>query len=243
MSPTTATESSQGTSVRAAERAYAVLKGRLLDGSYRAGDRLHVESLTSELGVSKQPVMESLRRLSAEGLVVITPQVGCSVIRYDDDEIHDFFELMAGIEGAASAMAAVRRSRVQLDDLEEISAQVGRLFDDPSLEARAHGYRMLNRDFHGLIHEMCGTEIVTTVGSSMMDRADFFINSSSPGSPFGTGLAERHADHEAILSAIADRDPEAARKSASDHIRKTVDLIKQAGAGEPHRSQQPVGRV
>jgi DNA-binding GntR family transcriptional regulator len=57
-----------------------------------------VEDLANELGVSKQPVMEALRRLSAESFVVITPQVACRVIEYDFDEIFAFFQMMAAVE-------------------------------------------------------------------------------------------------------------------------------------------------
>jgi DNA-binding GntR family transcriptional regulator len=215
-------------SPRAADRVYAELKLNLLEGAYRAGERLRVETLGEELGVSKQPVMESLRRLSVEGLVVITPQVGCSVVSYDQDEVADYFQLVAALDGEITAMAAVRRTSADIEQLREVSARIGALLDETSLEARAHGYRVLNRDFHGLIHASAGTEIVRSVGGSMMDRCDFFINSSTPVSPLGAALAERQTEHEEIVKAIADRDAEAARVAASRHISRTVDLIRDA---------------
>jgi DNA-binding GntR family transcriptional regulator len=213
---------------RAGGRVYSVLKDRLLDGVYRGGDRLRVEDLSSELGVSKQPVMETLRRLSAEQLVVITPQVGCRVIEYDLDEIFDFFQMMAAVDGTATAMAATRRTSDDLRRLELISAQIGALVDEPSSDIRARGYRVMNREFHGLIHAMSGTEVVRWLGGSLMDRSDFYINSSTDISPLGSALAERQADHEAILAGIADRDAAAARAASERHMVTTVDLIKQA---------------
>ena len=215
------------TVTRAAQRAYSVLKERLLEGDYGAGERLRVEAISIELGVSKQPVMESLRRLSAEGLIVIVPQVGCSVVDFDFDEIADFFEIMAVIDGTATAMAAARRSPEELRRLRAISGQIGELIEEPEADARAQGYRALNREFHGLVHAMAGTDIVRSVGGSMMDRSDFFINSATSTSPLGSALPERHADHQAILAAIADRDPEAARAAAVRHMLGTVDLIKE----------------
>lgn len=218
---------------RAAGRVYAVLKERLLEGAYGAGARLRVEEISKELQVSKQPVMESLRRLSAEQLVVITPQVGCRVVEFDLDEVSDFFQMMAAVDGTASAMAATRRTSDDLRRLRVISAQIGALVDDPSAEARARGYRQMNREFHGLIHAMAGTEIVSSLGGSMMDRSDFYINSSTSVSPLGSALDERQADHEAILAGIADRDPEAARAASEHHMIGTVALIKQALRNAP----------
>jgi DNA-binding GntR family transcriptional regulator len=54
---------------------YDLLKERLLEGLYPAGTRLPTDDLRIELGVSKQPVMEALRRLSADGMIEIVPQV------------------------------------------------------------------------------------------------------------------------------------------------------------------------
>ena len=241
MQPVTTRSDSAGagrtfpTSLRAADRVYAELKENLLEGTYRAGQRLRVETLTETLGVSKQPVMESLRRLSVEGLVVITPQVGCSVVEYEQDEVADYFQMVAAIEGASNAMAAVRRTAADLEQLREISARIGALLNEQSFEARAHGYRVMNREFHGLIHASCGTAIVQSVGRSMMDRCDFFINCSTDRSPLGDALAERQAEHEAIVDAIADRDPEAARSAGALHIAGTVELIRDAIASEKPR--------
>ena len=58
---------------------YGELRERLLSGRYAAGARLSTEELRTEFGVSKQPVMEALRRLSADGMVEIVPQVGSLV--------------------------------------------------------------------------------------------------------------------------------------------------------------------
>jgi len=70
---------------------YDLLKERLLEGDYAAGTRLPTDDLRLQLGVSKQPVMEALRRLSADGMIEIVPQVGCLVTGYDLHEIEDFY--------------------------------------------------------------------------------------------------------------------------------------------------------
>ena len=213
---------------RAADRAYALIKERLMEGVYKSGDRLSVGALGRELGVSKQPVMESLRRLSAEGFVTITPQVGCSAAEYGEAEIRDFFRLFASSEGEATAMATERRARGDLERLRAVSAQIGALRRDPSPEARARGYRTLNREFHSLIHEMSRTSIVQSLGSGFFDRADFLINGAAPVSPFADSVEARHADHERIIAALELGDVVAARRAAEEHILGTVALIVEA---------------
>jgi DNA-binding GntR family transcriptional regulator len=212
-------------SVRAGERVYSVLKERLLDGHYRPDQRLNADGLAAELDVSRQPVFDAFKRLSTEGLVSVKPHVGCRVATYDMAEVRDYFHMFAAVEGAASALAAQRRSDEALKALRRLHAQIGGLADLPTSDERAHAYRALNREFHSLVHTMCGTRIVESFGAAMYDRADFFINSSSPVSPFADSIPGRHREHAAIVAAIETGDAEGARTAASAHIFETVALI------------------
>ena len=174
---------SAGAATSAAEGAYGVIKQRITFGEYRSGERLAIEPLRSELGVSKQPIMEALRRLSAEGLVAIVPQVGCRVATVTRRDVVDFFEIMSAVEGRAAAIAAARRSEAELEALAQVSARISEIpaLRDP--RTRAERYLVLNRQFHSLIHQMSGTAIVEEIGGGLYDRADFFINATASRSP------------------------------------------------------------
>ena len=221
--------------VRAGERAYSILKARLLDGHYRPGQRLNADGLAAELNVSRQPVFDAFKRLSTEGLVSVKPHVGCRVATYDTAELRDYFHMFAAVEGAAAALAAERRSDEALKAVRRLHAQIGGLANLPSGDERAQSYRALNRQFHSMIHAMCGTPIVESFGAAMYDRADFFINSSSPVSPFADSIPGRHREHEVIVAAIEAGDSEAARAAAAAHIFNTVALIQRTIA----RSSSP----
>lgn len=65
------------------ERAYAVIRQRILDGTYRPGRRLVIGTLAAELGVSPVPVREAIRRLEAEGRVVYRHNAGPRVAPVD----------------------------------------------------------------------------------------------------------------------------------------------------------------
>src|SRR5579875_81573 len=65
------------------ERAYAVIRRRILDGTYRPGHRLVIGTLAAELGVSPVPVREAIRRLEAEGRVVYRHNAGPRVAPAD----------------------------------------------------------------------------------------------------------------------------------------------------------------
>jgi len=210
---------------------YDQLKERLLEGRYPAGDRLSTESLRIEFGVSKQPVMEAMRRLAGDGLIEIVPQVGSRVARFTPREVSDFFVMFGGFEGTIAGIAALRRTTRQLDELERISSQIGELRSSPDTIDRAHGYRVLNRQFHHAIHDMAHSRIMAETSRRMWDLSDFLINTSDVPQPFSSALDDRHADHERIRNALHAGDQDAARAEMEQHIVGTVDVIRaQVGA-------------
>jgi DNA-binding GntR family transcriptional regulator len=204
---------------------YDQLKERLLDGRYTAGQRLSTEELRTEFGVSKQPVMEALRRLSGDGLIEIQPQVGSRVSTYDLREVEDFYVMFGGFEGTIAGIAAARRTSDQLAELDTISHRIGLLRGDTDPGARARGYRIWNRRFHETIHAMAQSKIMADTSSRMWDLSDFLINTTGVPQPLSSALDERHDDHEAIREALHAGDPTRARALMEHHIVGTVAVI------------------
>lgn len=216
-------------SMRLGSLVYEQMKERLLEGTYAAGERLSVEALRTEFEVSKQPVMDALRRLAGERLVEITPQVGIQVSTYSKQEVEDFFWLFAGVESAIAGVAAVRRSEEQLVELTRAETQIENLRTETDPSQRARQYRIANRQFHGVIHAMAGSEIMVDVAQRMWDMSDFLINTSGVPVPLSDSLDERHSDHKLILDALLKRDGAAARERMQAHILGTVIATVPAG--------------
>ncbi|SFF54631.1 GntR family transcriptional regulator [Blastococcus tunisiensis] len=206
--------------------AYGSIKEALLDGRWPAGERLPLTTLKADLGMSKQPIMEALRRLDADGLVEIVPQVGCRVLRYDMDQMTDFFTVFASLEGAATAVAASRRKDVDLARLEAVHRRIDALRDDPDEARRGHEYRTLNRTFHSVIHDMTRSDIVRDMSLRMWDLSDFLINTAGLPAPMGSALERRHCEHQQIYDALVAGDVAAARSRTEQHVLNNVDLIR-----------------
>jgi DNA-binding GntR family transcriptional regulator len=212
--------------------AYRQIKEQLLEGRWAAGERLSVEMLKSALGVSKQPIMEALRRLSADGLVEIVPQVGCRVASYSPSDVADFFTLFGAFEGAIGAVAAQRRTVADLAELDEVHARIGHLCGERDAGVRSHGYRVFNREFHGVIHRMARSDMVEEMSLRMWDLSDFLINTAGVPQPLSSALDSRHADHEEIRRALVAGDAIRARAATERHIISTVDIIDSEAAPE-----------
>lgn len=217
-----------GTGGRLLGRIYEAIQNRLLEGEYPAGSKLSVEAIRAEFGVSKQPVMEALRLLSADGLVEIFPQIGCVVTEYSLEEVEDFFRMFAGFESVIAAAAAQRRTDEHLDELYLAARRMDRLNNEPDPTVRARQYRIQNRNFHEIIHRMAHSRVMSNMSRRMWDLSDFLINTTGAPQPFGSAIVERNEDHSRIIKALEAGDAATAKAEMERHILSTATIIQQA---------------
>jgi DNA-binding GntR family transcriptional regulator len=86
------------------------LRERIVSGTLPAGTKIDQQALAEELGVSRMPVREALRRLSAEGFVQLISHRGAVVAELSHDEIIEVYE-MRGVPIGRSTSASKRRPR------------------------------------------------------------------------------------------------------------------------------------
>jgi DNA-binding GntR family transcriptional regulator len=110
------------TTVRA--QAANELRDRILTGRLRPGDRLDLEQLTAEFGISRTPVREALLELSYEGLVAITPRSGMAVVGITPEDAVDNFAILAALAGKGAEMATHRIRPEELRALRDVAATV-----------------------------------------------------------------------------------------------------------------------
>jgi len=209
-----------------------VLKERLLSGHYPVGSRISIEDVKAEFGVSKQPVMDALRRLEAIGIVEIIPQSGCRVAQYSMREIRDFFTLFGRFEGEIAAAAAVRRTDEQLAEMDAAWQRVEELKGLADVQTRARGYLARNRDFHRVVHRMAHSRIMADLSARMWDLSDFFIGTRAVPRPLSDSLDDRNHDHDLIRTAIRSGNADIARAAMESHIVSTMAIFDSRPDGE-----------
>lgn len=201
-----------------ADLAYEAIKGKLISGALASGSRLEINLLLAEVRTSRQPVIAAINRLAAEGFLRVVPQVGCWVAEVEPQEVADFFRLFALTEGLACELAAARYERGHLDALNANLVATMRLLSatgDPGHQSRE--FFRLNREFHGLIHDMARSAFVAGHAGSMWDRCDFYLASADPHIQ-GERIAESEREHEAIVNAIAAGNVKEAGALMAGHI-------------------------
>src|SRR3954466_15174945 len=91
------------------DQVYAAVRARILSGELPRGSRLRQASLADELGVSRTPLREALRRLASEGLVELSPNRGATVSQLDFGDMRHAWAARLALEPGAARLAAERR--------------------------------------------------------------------------------------------------------------------------------------
>ncbi|KJS09612.1 MAG: hypothetical protein VR73_01775 [Gammaproteobacteria bacterium BRH_c0] len=211
--------------MRLAEKAYEHIKSMLLEGQVRGEDWLPIEDIAGQLGASRQPVMDAMKRLKLEGFIEIVPQVGCRVHSPSVQEIDDFYRLFASGEALIAELAAARADSDDILGLQLISAQIGSLTEEEgNTKKQGEKYRVLNRKLHSEMRRITRSPLLTEVVESLGDRSDFYVALSNQ-PVFALNLTLAHQEHEAIIAAIVEHNPEKARRAMEHHIFATEKRI------------------
>lgn len=185
------------------------LRTAILSGQLKPGERILQESVSAELGVSRQPVRDALHRLHAEGLVTELPNGRVIVREYSHHDICENYLLRRILESQAVRIAAVTMSDDEISELEFVNHSLRRATEDRN----SNTILTMNDRFHYLIRT--GARHPTLEG---------FISSLWAGKTIATplsipGRAERSTtEHQAIVNALRSRDPQAAADAMTDHI-------------------------
>lgn len=183
---------------RATDQAVDRLREMILDGGLPPASRISERMLQERLGVSRTPLREALKVLSAEGLVMIEPNRGAIVSRLTLGELEAAFELLAVLDGAAGELACRRASTA---DIEAIAT----LHDDMVDRYRARdlqGYFRLNKAIHLAMVDAAGNPSLARIyrlESARVDRYRF-VGNRAP-----ANWARSIRQHEQILDALRAR--------------------------------------
>jgi DNA-binding GntR family transcriptional regulator len=202
------------------------LRELILDGTYPAGTRLAELEVAAVLGMSRTPVREAIRALSADGLVRPTGW-GVAVVALDTSDLDHAYQVRAALEGLTAELAVVRQrdGRIAPADLASVRGAA-----TDAAEATAAGRLQEavehNRRFHRRIAELAGN----TIALSTLDRLwDQILISTlhSLAAPARPALVA--AQHDARLAAIAGGRAADAGRIARQHALDTRASAHQEG--------------
>jgi DNA-binding GntR family transcriptional regulator len=201
------------------------LRGAILSGRFRPGQRLRERELVERMGVSRTPIREALRKLELEGLVTTVPYKGPVVTRPTLDDARELYEARAALEGRAVALFTQRRDPRALIQMRTAIGRGRRAV----LRGRAAGVLAANNAFHDTLAAGCGNALLEMLISNLRDRIVLLRVRSlaQPGRQ-----AKSIAEHRAILRLIERGRADAARRLTEQHIMHAWRAARAQLAGE-----------
>jgi DNA-binding GntR family transcriptional regulator len=212
----------------------AHLRDAIVAGRLAAGQKLHLDGLARQFGVSRMPVRDALKILEAEGLVEILPYRGIKVTTLNPDDIKELFGLREVLEQTAIERAIARLSTAQLDRMESLLTQMDSLGDDER-------WLDLNAEFHAVLNGACGWPRLVDMIDQLRANVERYLRAYVVGS----GCARPQAQHWALYRACRARDPETARAVIAEHLRDTASALlgtlsrNETGAAEAPSTERP----
>jgi DNA-binding GntR family transcriptional regulator len=204
------------------DQVYEAIRERITSGSLARGARVHQEDLAEELGVSRTPVREALRRLAAEGLVEMRTNRGARVADVDQAGMRVSYEARTVIEPGAARLAAAQRLEEPLTRMRAAVAEQRRSLRNVRRSFEA------NREFHLALAAASGNEFLSQFAERLWVAR------------IGETIYERQVEtqermlldvreHEQILEAIEAGDARRAesltRRHLADAMKRSMDIL------------------
>jgi DNA-binding GntR family transcriptional regulator len=193
------------------ELVFDSLREAIIQGRLKPGERLMEMQLADEMGVSRTPIREAIRKLELEGFVVMIPRKGAYVSGISVKDIVDVFEVRAALEGLAAGLAAERITDDEMEKLERILVKITEVTDLDDIEVIVE----IDTEFHDLIYMACRNERLVQIITHLKEQIQRFRTTSlaQPGR-----LRDALSEHRLIVEAIGDRNVEMAQNLAREHI-------------------------
>jgi DNA-binding GntR family transcriptional regulator len=201
------------------QKVYRQLKSMILDKNLKPGSKIYQEKLAEDLGISRTPLVNALKKLEQEHLVTAIPRRGFYARHFSKEEMINIFELREVLEGLAARRAAIRISGNQIQKLQNFFKEFKTFKDIGSVEK----YAKEDRRFHNFLIEIGGDDLL----SSILETYSVITSSYLVG--FRGGLVrppqETIREHRAIIEAITKKNPEMAESIVRLHLKNSREKL------------------
>jgi DNA-binding GntR family transcriptional regulator len=189
----------------------AQLRERIFAGELMPGTFLDEVKLAEELKISRTPLREALKVLTAEGLVRHEPRRGCFVNEVTEQDLDEIFPVIALLEGRCAFEAARNATDADLEALEDLHQRLSR----HAKAKRINEYYETNFAIHEAIIALAGNRWLAGVIGDLRKIVKLarLQQLHAPGR-----LEQSLSEHLAVFAALKARDPEGAEAAMRTHL-------------------------
>ena len=193
-----------------ADQVFDHLENDILSGKYQRGEILTESKLSAELGVSRTPIREALRRLEQEHIIEESGK-GSVVIGINEKDLEDIFMIRKSLECQVAALAAKNRTEEQLKQLREALE-----FQEFYLNKKdPDQIKLMDSRFHETLYKLSGSTAFYDTLVPLHKKIQKYRRASVTDSSRAEASV---AEHRKIYEAIEAKNTALAAKYASEHV-------------------------
>lgn len=200
-----------------ADQVFEKLETDILSGVYQKGELLTELKLCEELGVSRTPIREALRRLSQEHIIEESGK-GSIVLGIDKNDLKDIYAIRTRIEGMAAALAAQNATSAQIEELKE-AVELQEFYVS---KKDANHIRQFDSRFHEIVYICSGSKVLFDTLMPLHKKVLKFRKTSVESNVRAVNSANEHRE---IYEAIVAGNSELAEQKMAEHIKKAYEHI------------------
>ena len=204
--------------VSLADQVFEHIERDILSGKYERGEIITESKLSAELGVSRTPIREALRRLEQEHLIEESGK-GSVVIGISEKDLEDIFLIRKQLECLAASMAAKNHTDEQLAELKETLE----LQEFYVAKADTEHVKYMDNKFHRILYKLTGSTVFYDTLVPLHRKIQKYRRASLQSKSRAT---ESVLEHRRVYEAIASRDEDLAAKTVLEHIENAYNHIK-----------------
>lgn len=200
------------------EQVYQVLKSDIINEKVPPGERVVIDELARQMGVSATPIREALARLAAEQLVSAEPYIGYTIQpKPSREEVAQLFVVREAIEGCAARLAAGRISETEISRLEAINERIISRSYGTDAYADYAAFVIDNQEFHETLVRASENAPLLRAFRGMNYDALTARATRGRGIP---DVRDNYEEHIAIIAALRGRDSRRVEQAVREHIRR-----------------------
>lgn len=210
------------------EEVAVLLRDQIFAGTLAPGSFIDETALCASLNISRTPLREALKVLSAEGLVRHEPRRGCFVSEVTEQDLDEIFPVIAMLEGRCAFEAACNASDADIAALDVLHARL----EKQAKARRINDYYATNFAIHEAIITLANNRWLAQVIADLRKilKLARLQQLHAPGR-----LEQSLSEHQAIYAALRARDCESADAAMRTHLTRQREALRELARNQKSR--------
>ena len=187
------------------------IREAIINGTFAPGERLMEIQMADEMGVSRTPVREAIRKLEMEGFVVMIPRRGTYVSNMSIKDTNDVYEIRISLDTLAAGLAAERISDEELEELQRLLVKVGAAIEKNDMAKVVEA----DIEFHDVLYKASRNERLRNIINNLREQITVIrgVSMRYPGR-----LKDTQDEHRRLVECISARNVEKSQEMARIHL-------------------------